>query len=290
MSRSRTSRRFVTTAVATLLIVALAPTAAFAAWPDGVMHHSVPAPRLTATTRSAASVLAAKQAFPGWSGVDHVVVASATDAALCDALLASSLCWAYDAPLLLVGSTAVAPEVDQALTEIRSLNPTFTVTVVDNRVTAPASVLSAIKASAGASATVEQPWPYAQRYSLSWEIARRVRAEAAATSRTVPSVALVINGQTTAGLLDGSPAAMISASTGAPIILTKANEVLAATSRGISESGAAERIVVGSTTSVSALVASRLHATARWSSASGAANSAAVANRAVAEAGPAETG
>ena len=262
-------------------ILVLSTSVAAAAWPTGVMHHSVAVSRLSGPSRYANSVLAARAANPGWSGVDHVVIASGTDAALFNPLMASSLCWAYHAPMFLVGSSGLPNEIGQALAEIRSLNPTFTVTVVDSTATIPQAVLSRIKASAGASATVEQPWPTASRYSLGRAIAARVRAEAAATSRTVPPVVFIVNGVTTSGMLEGAPAAAISARTGIPVIVTQPNDVIASTAAAVTESNAIERIVIGQPSAVSAAVGKKLHVTSRWSSSSLSYNSVAVASKAL---------
>ncbi len=263
-----------------LLVLGLSASVAAAAWPSGVMHHAVVVSRIAGPSRYANSVSAARAAHPGWTGVDHVIVASGTDAGIVDALAASPLCWAYDAPMFLVGSTGLPTEVAQALAEIRSVNPTVTVTVVDNTTVVPPSVLSRIKTSVGASATVEQPWPTASRYSLSRAVAARVRAEAAATSRTVPSVVFIVNGQSAAGMLEGAPAAALAARTGIPVIVTRTNDVVASTAAAVAESKAAERVVVGSATAVSSAVASKLHANARWTGTL-TDNSVAIANRAV---------
>lgn len=279
----RTSRRLpsVRVILVGLCVALLVPSVALADWPAGVMHHSIPATRIAGANRFANSVAAAKAAYPAWAGVDHVVIASGMNDALYDPLMASSLCWAYNAPMLLVTRTQVPAEVTQALKELASVNPTFTVTVVDSTATVPPAVLAGIRASAGATATIEQPWPRANRYSLGRAIAERVRGEAAASARTIPSVAFVVNGVTTAGMLEGAPAAAIAARTGIPVLLTAVGSAPAATILAVNESGAAERIVVGSTTAVSAAAATQVGATTRWTSASLAANSAAIATRAL---------
>ena len=264
-----------------LCILAASASVAAAVWPTGTMHNSVSATRLSGPSRYANSVLAARAAHPGWTGVDHVIIASGVDAAIFDPLMASSLCWAYDAPMFLVSNTGLSLEAAQALAEIRSLNPTFTVTVVDSTVTVPLAVLSKIKASAGASATVEQPWPTASRYSLGRAIAARVRAEAAATSRTVPSVAFIVNSLTAKEMLEGAPAAAISARTGIPVLLSHPTKVIASTAGALAETGAKSRIVIGSRSAVSGPVALSLKATARWTSTSLASNSAAIAGTAM---------
>jgi lipoprotein-anchoring transpeptidase ErfK/SrfK len=264
-----------------LLVLGVSVSVAAAVWPTGTMHHSIDATRLSGPTRYANSVLAARAAHPAWAGVDHVVIASGTDAAIFDPLMASSLCWAYRAPMFLVGNSGLPTEVAQALAEIRSQNPTFTITVIDSTAIVPPAVLSKIKASAGASATVEQPWPAASRYSLSRAIAARVRAEAAATSRAVPPVVFIVNGLTPAGMLEGAPAAALAARTGIPVIVTRPTNVLSSTAAAVTEANAAERIVIGSTSAVSNAVGLQLKMTARWTSSSLAANSAAIAGRAM---------
>jgi lipoprotein-anchoring transpeptidase ErfK/SrfK len=260
-------------------LLAVSSSVALAEWPADTMHHAVPTTRIVGPTRFENSVRAARVAYPDWAGVDHVVIASGMDTALCNPLMASSLSWAYHAPMFLVGSRVVPSEVAQALSEIRSIHPTFTVTVVDSTSTVPPAVLAKIKASAGASATVEQPWPRLSRYSLSRAIAARVRAQAVATSRTVPSVVLIVNGVSSAGMLEGAPAAALAARTGIPVLVTHTSEVQASTLAAVAESNASERIVVGPPSAVSNTVASQLQATWRWSSDSLAHNSALIAAR-----------
>ncbi len=264
-----------------LCVVAVSASVAAAAWPTDIMHHSVQTTRIAGPSRYENAVRAARTAYPNWAGVDHVVVASGLDAAVFNPLMASSLSWAYRAPMLLVASNVLPSEVAQALSEIRSVNPTFTVTVVDSTATVPPAILSKIRASAGASATVEQPWPRLSRYSLGRAIAGRVRAEAAATSRPVPSVVFIVNGLTSSGALEGAPAAAIAARTGIPVIVTRPNDVVAATAAAVAEANASERIVIGSTSAVSNTVATQLKMTSRWSSTSLARNSALIASRAM---------
>jgi hypothetical protein len=148
-----------------LLVVAVSTGVAMAEWPTGLMHHAIPATRIAGPNRYANSVLAARTVYPGWVGLGHVVIASGADSALFNPLMASSLCWAYEAPLFLVPGSSLPPEVAQALIEIRSVNPTFTVTVVDSTATVGPALLAKIKASAGATSTVgaRSPLEFAQR-------------------------------------------------------------------------------------------------------------------------------
>ncbi|TLM79415.1 MAG: hypothetical protein FDZ75_08860, partial [Actinobacteria bacterium] len=69
---------------------------------EGIDAALTYAPRLDGENRYSTAVEIAKEGFPGWEGVDTVVIASGDDRAAADPLAASGLCWLYDAPLLLV--------------------------------------------------------------------------------------------------------------------------------------------------------------------------------------------
>ncbi|MDP2299508.1 MAG: cell wall-binding repeat-containing protein, partial [Actinomycetota bacterium] len=125
----------VTRSIVVLLGVALLsaspvlPAAAAGAWPDGGLKVNLSVQRVAGSDRYGTAVAIAQQTHPGWTDVAHVVVASGEDRALADPLAAGSLCWAYDAPLLLVTGSGVPAPVKTALEEIRSINDTVTVTV-----------------------------------------------------------------------------------------------------------------------------------------------------------------
>ncbi len=85
-----------------LAFTALVPPGARAAWPDGVVKVAVPTSRVGNGDIYGSATMVAQRTYPSWAGVQHVVIASGEADALSDAVVASSLCWAYDAPLLLV--------------------------------------------------------------------------------------------------------------------------------------------------------------------------------------------
>lgn len=241
----------------------LAPMSAFAAWPTSPVRLSVPAQRDAGANRYAAAVAMAKRAYPGWAGVSHVVVASGADRAAADPLAASGLCWAYDAPLLLIAPSATPGETRAALREIVTVNTTVTVHVVGGTTSVPKARIGELKAIVG-SARVEQPWKTGGRYSLAAGIADRVRAVAATTSRTVPPVAIVANGSDPRRFADALAASAISRNTGIPVLLTAEVSPPGPTLSALARMGWPETIVVGGTASVSGAAYKALRADARW--------------------------
>jgi len=239
---------------------------------------AVPASRVYGQDSYTLAAVAAHRAYPGWHGVSHVVIASGESAALAEAISASSLCWAYDAPLLLTSSTSLPPQTKLALAAIVSANPTVTVHVVGSTTTVPTARVSQIKSIVGSN-TVEQPWPASNRYALAAGIARRVAAVAAAGGSTVPSAALVVNG--TSGLWDALAAASVSRHTGIPIFYVTSAGVPAATASALLAAGGPRVIVVGGSKVVPPGVYSALAAQERWTGMNRFGTAAIVASRAV---------
>jgi lipoprotein-anchoring transpeptidase ErfK/SrfK len=194
-------------------------------------------------------------------------VASGENRAFSDPLAAGSLCWAYDAPLLLVHSSGVPAEVRAALAEIRAVNTTVTVTVVGGSIAVPPAVTGELKRIVGPAGTVEQPWLGGDRFSLAAGIAMRVRDVAAETSRTVPARALVANGTNQAGFVDALAISAVSARTGVPVLLVERDRVPEATRVALAGLPAGDVIVAGGTGVVSQRVYDALGAVERWAGA-----------------------
>ena len=64
----------------------------------------------------------AREAYPGWYGIDTIIIASGDDRASADPLAASGMCWAYDAPLFLVSKDGPPHAVKDAIAEIVDVN------------------------------------------------------------------------------------------------------------------------------------------------------------------------
>ena len=203
-----------------------------AAWPAGVAKVAVPTSRVGNGDIYGSAVAVAQRTYPSWAGVRHVVIASGEADALSDAVVASSLCWAYDAPLLLVSKKSLPTVTRDALAAIVSANPTVTVHVVGSSANISAGCSDQDPSAVG-TATVEQPWQSASRYSLAASVAHRVRFVAGQTGRTVPAVAFVANGSNPKRLWDAAAASAVSRNTGIPILLTGSTSVPPSTTVGV---------------------------------------------------------
>ena len=88
---------------------------ALADWPAGVAKIAVPTSRVVGHDIYGSAVAAAQRAYPGLGGVSPCRHRLGRAGALSDAAVASSLCWAYDAPLLLVGRNSLPAATREAL-------------------------------------------------------------------------------------------------------------------------------------------------------------------------------
>lgn len=267
--------------VAFVLALAFVPGIASAAWPDDPARVNVPTERLAGADRYSAAVAIARSAYPDWSGVSHVVIASGEDRASGDPLAASGLCWAYDAPLLLTTAGQTPGATRDALAQIASVNPTVTVIVVGGTRSVPAARVREIRSATGGR-TIVQPWTSGDRYSLAEGISQRVSSVAAATGRTRPNAVFVANGAEPKRFTDALAASAVSRNTGIPVLLTAGNWVPAPTVRAINALGQPETIVVGGPLSVTANAYTGLGAEGRWYGQNRFATAAEVARNAVA--------
>lgn len=234
-----------------------------ATWPSGSVRVALDARRVAGSDRYGTAVATARDGFPAWTGVSHVIIASGETRSIADALAAGGLVWAYDAPLLLVQSGSVPASVRTALSEIRSANGTVTVTVVGGPRSVTAACVGQIKSIVGA-ANVEQPWTTGDRFTVAAGIARRMQAVAAADSRVLPGQVLIANGTNVAGFADALALSAISARTGAPVLFVMRDRVPTATSSALSSLAPTETIVAGGTAVVPAAVFTGVGGTARW--------------------------
>lgn len=222
--------------------------------------------RIAGATRFDTAAAIAKEGFPAWSGVQHVVVASGDDKAMADPLAAASLCWAYDAPLLLTSATSTPSALKTALAQIASANPGVKVHVIGGSLAVPGARLSELGAIVGAG-NVERI-SGANRFATAVEIARAAKLAAAGRGKTVPDFALVANGYESSRFFDALALSTISASTGAPILLCSPdadgssayNLYLKTTRAYLLENEPSEVFVAGGTAAVSDVIASQLGA------------------------------
>lgn len=221
--------------------------------------------RLAGASRFDVGVAIASAGFPDWASVTDVVVASGDDRAAADPLAAASLCWAYDAPLLLVSSAAVPSSVQNALAEIVAANPGVVVHVVGGPGSVPDARLDQMRGIVGQS-QVER-LPYGDRYATAASIAARAATVASERGKTVPSVALIANGADSTKFFDALALSAISAQTGAPILLVRADAVPPATLGSLANMAPGEVYVAGGTGSVSSAVAQTVKADERWAGA-----------------------
>ncbi len=83
-------------------------------------------------------------------GVTDVVIASGDDREAADPLAAAGLCWAYDAPMLLVQSSATPSSVKSAVKAIVNANGPVTLHVVGGTMSVPDARIADIKSYVGA--------------------------------------------------------------------------------------------------------------------------------------------
>lgn len=266
------------TAALLACVLALGSTgiASAGTWPPGTHNISLEVGRLAGSDRYSTAVAVARAARPGWSDVRHVVIASGETRAHSDALVAGSLCWAYDAPLLLVTRDTVPKAVRAALAEMCAANGGVDVTVVGGPQSVSAKAVEQIAALV-APGKVEQPWTVGDRYSTAAMVALRVADVAEETSRTLPARALIANGTAASGYADALSLSAVSARTGVPILLVGPTTLPPETKAALAALPRGEVIAAGGTASVSGKVFSSAGATARWAGADRYATSVAVA-------------
>lgn len=264
--RSHAIRLWVLSAVCTVIVAG--PSTALATtrplpWPSDTVRVALDTERVAGPTRFDTAVAIAAKAYPGWSGVSRVIIASGLDRSLADPLAAGGLCWAYDAPMLLVSDRSVPAATQAALRAIVSANTTVTVSVVGGSSAVSAACVTAIERIVGAG-RVERPFAGADRYATAALIARRVsEVDAADSLRSRPSVALVANGAK--GYYDALALSAVSARTGAPVLFVTRDGIPGATAAALRSLAPAEIIVAGGEAVVSAGTYNALGAADRWS-------------------------
>jgi DNA-binding beta-propeller fold protein YncE len=244
-----------------------------------------PVDRVSDRTRYSTGVAIAREAFPEWAGVKHVVIASGDDRAAADPLAASGLCWAYDAPMLLVSAARTPDEVKAAISQIVAANGPITLHIVGGVISVPNARVAELVAAGGGSGTVatDRILATGNRFDLARAIALRMRGVAAADpAKTMPKVALFANGADVTKFFDALALSPISGARGAPILLVTATSIPPATAAALADLAPTTRIVGGGPNTVSETVRSQLGAT-RWSGRTRYDTAIAIANGAVAK-------
>jgi len=233
--------------------------------------------RIGGAGRFDTAALAAKTAFPDWTGVDTVVVACGDDRAASDPLAASGLAGAYNAPLLLVSSTSVPKATSNAIAEMPA---GVDVIVVGGTGSVPSSVATAL----GKIATVDAVTRISgnNRYDTAAKVARAMKTK---LGPGMPTTALIANGADSRSFGDALSLSPIASAQHYPLLLVAANSVPSETSAALRDLGLTTRYIAGGTSVVSAGVASKLGVPAgnRMSGKDRFATSVAVARRAISE-------
>lgn len=192
--------------------------------PDGTTPAADVA-RVAGSDRYVVASAVALEAFPGWVGVDDVIIASGDDRAAADPLAAAGIAGVYDAPVLLVRGSLIdgrlPASTESALAAIRSSNGgSVNVHVVGGATTIPSTVWKRLDALNGAGSMNRIAG--ADRYALSAEIARRMITVAGADA--VPGV-LVANGADSRAFFDALAVSPAVFQTGRPLLLVRPTTV-----------------------------------------------------------------
>jgi len=229
------------------------------------------AERLSGADRYATAVRIAREAYPGFAGLEYVIVASGEDRSAVDALAAAGLSGTLDAPILLVQSNGIPSATRSA---IASMPQNVTVIIVGGTSAVSRQVgvdLDAIRTVAGV-----QRAAGADRYATARAVAERMKAE---LGPDMPTTALLANGAETRSFFDALALSAISANNNYPILLLQRDSVPADTAAALRGQNLTTRIIGGGPVVVSDAVQRTLNAE-RWWGADRYATAAEIARRA----------
>ena len=185
----------------------------------------------------------------GWN-VGDLVIVNGEDDGLVDALSASGLAGAFNAPILLTTAAALPPRVEALL---RELPPGVAVHIVGGPGKVSANVVSQIRAALTGE-TVEQVYGK-DKYATAAAVAARMKQKLVVS----PTNALVANGENPNAYYDALALSPIAYARHYPILLVKATSVPASTTAALSALGSPIVIVAGGTSAVSTSVATSLN-------------------------------
>ncbi len=206
--------------------------------------------REAGSNRYATAVQAAMAAFPDWTGVTNVIIASGEDVSQVDALSSAGLAGVYDAPLLLVKGMSIPDETRDALL---AMPDGLTVHIVGGPPAVSPGVMSGLDAIAGVD-SVERISGL-NRYSTAVAVADKMKTILGAT---FPTSAFVVNGSNVNNLTDSLVAAPASVTMHYPILLVRNTSAPAETKAALSSLGITRPYIVGGPPAVSVAVATEL--------------------------------
>jgi putative cell wall-binding protein len=188
--------------------------------------------RIGGADRYEVAAALAKNSSDTYAGVTKFVVASGLDKSMADALSASGLAGALNAPVILVrGDRAYLPAATKAAIQgAVAANPGATIQfhIVGGAASVPVALERQLKAAASNKATIQRI-AGADRYAVAANVAADIR-------KHVPSyllTAFVTNGQNATYFSDALAASPAAAQLGTPILLVKSTAVPAATAAAL---------------------------------------------------------
>ncbi|MDR3686693.1 MAG: cell wall-binding repeat-containing protein, partial [Coriobacteriia bacterium] len=207
--------------------------------------------RLSGATRYATAVAIAKDAFPGWSGVRNLVLASGENNHQPDALTAAGLAGVYNCPLLLVPTNYLDPNTKAAIASmpkgvaVHIVGGSSAISAKVRNLIARISRVKSVDRSSGA-----------DRYATSAAVALKMKSVLGASR--MPRKVLLTNGASAALLLDPLIASTVSNYMHFPVLLLKSNQVPSATRSALASLRPVAAYIVGSTGAVSESVRTSL--------------------------------
>jgi hypothetical protein len=192
--------------------------------------------RESGSNRYLTALLTMQAAFPGWSGVHDLVLASGDYKHQPDALTAAGLAGAYNAPLLLVASTSLDSDVKAA---IGAMPSGLRVHVVGGAPSVSDTVLSKIRAIKRVKSVDRISGK--DRFATGVAVATRMKS---VLGGAFPHVALVTSGADSA-LLDPLIAGTVSARKHFPVMLVNRTSVPSSTAKALASLGLSTRYIVG---------------------------------------------
>ena len=207
--------------------------------------------RISGSDRYSGALAAARMAFPGWTGVQHVVVVSGETNNQIDSISAGGLVGVWQAPLLLT------PALGTLRTDLRNaiagMPVGVKVHIIGGTTAVSASIASQIDAIPNVGSVDRISGT--DRYRTAVAVAHRMDTE---MGGTLPNTALIVNGNLTLGLYDALGASAVSTAKHFPVLLTANTAVPVSTASALFDLGLTNRYVVGNSSMVPDSVRSAL--------------------------------
>ncbi len=246
----------------TIVVVAFAqPAIALAPVPSADVR--VETQRFAGSDRYGTAVALARAAFPGWSGVRSVVIASGEQSAVSDALVAATLTGAVDGPLLLVQRDRVPLAAADALREIGAIEGTVSVFVIGGVGSVSEQCVAEVVELLGDGPAARRV-AGADRYVTAAAVGSLVASLAADSADGWPGLVLLVNGESRFGFADALGASAAGAASSVPVLLVQRDAVPGATRSTLAALGASETVVIGGRGVVSDAAAAAVNASERW--------------------------